>query len=1201
MSGFVHLHLHTEYSLLDGACRIADVPKLAKEMGHNAVAITDHGAMYGVVDFYKACKENDIKPIIGCEVYVASRTRFDKEYGQDSGYDHLILLVKNEVGYKNLIYMVSKAFEEGFYSKPRIDNDLLEEHSEGLICLSACVAGSIPKMLMKNDYQGALDYAKKLDGLFGRGNFYLELQDHGLEIESETRKGLLKIHEETGIPFAATNDVHYLRKTDANTQAVLMCLQMGTTIENGRPLGFETDEFYYKSTEEMEKLFAEYEDAVINTQKIADKCNFDFSFGKTFLPKYVPADGSSPKDFLKKLASDGLTKRINKGNITFSDEYTENDYRKRMEYELSVITEMGYAEYYLIVWDFVNYAKSHNIPTGPGRGSGAGSLVAYLIGITDIDSIKYGLLFERFLNPQRVSMPDFDIDFSDEKRDLVFDYVSRKYGKEHVSHIITFGTLAARACVRDVGRAMGMSFNSVARVAEAVPQRISVTNEDGTTETINKVTLEMALKTEKLKNMYDNEPETRRLIDYAMALEGMPRHASTHAAGVVITDEPVCEYVPMAVTKGSLVTQFDMNTVADLGLLKFDFLGLRFLTVIDNTVKAIQKNDPDFDISSISFDDKATYKMISDGDTIGVFQLEKQGMRNTLVRMCPEALADIIATIALYRPGPMSSIGKYVENKKNRDSINYPVKLIEPILKETFGCVVYQEQVMQIFRTVADYSFGQADIIRKAMSKKKAGVIEKEKNTFLDKAVEKGINRSDAENLFEELVGFCKYAFNKSHAASYAVVTYRSAYLKCHYPKEYMASLLTSVIGDEDKVAMYAEECKKLGIPLLPPDVNESYGYFRVVGDNIRYALLALKNVGRTFVDAVVKERENGYYTSFENFVRRMTAFDLNKRQIETLIKAGCFDFTKLYRPQILAVYESVIDGFVESSKNNANGQLDFFSVDNDSSEAESVKYPELGDFAVKEKLLYEKECAGFYFSGNLLDNYSRHEADLGCTEIKRVFDSFDVVDGDDVVEGTREFRDRQRVCVCGIITSIVDKTTRKGDKICFVTLEDRSRRIEVVVFSSVLEEYGYMLTLDNIVAVYGDISAKIENEVKLIMQKAEVLKPNDVYVPVQKPIRNRNDLIKSREVSTESKQYTSQQNNTRSEKTLYLRVDDMECETFKKAVNLLEIFEGKTKVIFYDSSKGNYVAARGRNVDISDRILSFFSELLGKGNVILK
>jgi len=665
----------------------------------------------------------------------------------------------------------------------------------------------------------------------------------------------------------------------------------------------------------------------------------------------------------------------------------------------------------------------------------------------------------------------------------------------------------------------------------------------------------------------------------------MPRHASTHAAGVVITDKPICEYVPMAVTKGSLVTQFDMNTVADLGLLKFDFLGLRFLTVIENTVSKIKETDKNFDIENIPLDDRATFKMISDGDTIGLFQLESQGMRSKLVQLRPESLADIMASIALYRPGPMNSIGKYIENKRNRNNIDYKISLLEPILKETFGCVVYQEQVMQIFRTIADYSFGQADIIRKAMSKKQAGKIELERNTFLSKAVDKGIDFNSASELFGELVGFCKYAFNKSHAASYSVVTYRTAYLKCHYPKEYMASLLTSVIGDEDRTALYSEECKRLGIQLLPPDINESYGYFNVVGDNIRFALLALKNVGRTFVENVVKERENGLFTTFESFVSRMRESDLNKRQIESLIKSGAFDFTRLYRSQLMSVYENIIDSVAENNRRNATGQLDFFSVDSEEIvEDKSIyKYPDIREYNLKEKLLYEKECAGFYFSGNLLDDYSEHEKAVRSVSIKRIIMSFDITDGEDITEGTKEYRDRQNVCVSGIITKIVDKTTKKGDKMCFVTLEDRNGQIEVIVFSSVLEEYGYMLTLDNIVAVRGDISARGENEVKIILQKAEILKTNDEFVKYNKVY------------------VQPQKTDRQDERVLYLRVNDMESIEFKKALNLVEIFDGKTKVVFYDASKKQYVSANGRSIEISDKVIGFFNDLLGKENVVVK
>lgn len=1189
MNSFVHLHLHSEYSLLDGACRIKDIPKYAKAMGHDAVALTDHGAMYGVVDFYRACREEGIKPIIGCEVYVARRSRFDKEQAYDSKPNHLILLVKNGAGYKNLIYLVSKAFEEGFYSKPRIDMELLRSHAEGLVCLSGCLAGYIPQMIMQNDFPEAVSYAKKLEEIFGKNNFYLEIQDHGSEEDKEVLRGIARIHEETGIPLAATNDVHYLKKTDADIQAVLMCMQMNTTLDEGRPLGFDTDEFYYKSTDEMEALFGGYEDALANTRRIADMCSFDFKFGNICLPRYSTPDNSDPKDYLRRLAYDGLKDKISSGKIIYTDKDPEDKYRERLEYELSVIGSMGYAEYYLIVWDFVNYAKTHGVPTGPGRGSGAGSLVAYLIGITEIDSVKYELLFERFLNPERVSMPDFDIDFSDEKRDEVFDYVSRKYGREKVSHIITFGTLAARAAVRDVGRVLGMPFNRVSEIAEALPHRLQVKNDDGTTDNIFRYTLDTALEMlPKFREIYDSDEEARQLIDTAKALEGMPRHASTHAAGVVITDRELCEYVPLAVTKGTLVTQFDMNTIADLGLLKFDFLGLRFLTVIKNTADTIKETDPAFDIETIPLDDKETYKMISRGDTLGLFQLESSGMRSKLVQLRPETLEDIMAAIALYRPGPMNSIGKYIENKKNRDNIEYRIPMLKPVLDPTFGCVVYQEQVMQVFRTVAGYSYGQADIIRKAMSKKQRDKLKKHREGFIRGAEEKGVPQNSAEELFEEMEGFAKYAFNKSHAAAYAVVTYRTAYLKCHYPKMYMASLLTSVIGYTEKIAEYIEDCKKMGIGVLPPDINHSCGAFVPEGENIRFALLALKNVGRSFVDVLVNEREYGDYKSFDDFIRRMRDSELNKRQIEYLIKAGCFDSTGLFRSQLLGTYEHIIDRELAESRKNAAGQLDFFSVElpDGSPETETYHYPKLPDLSSKEKLMYEKECAGFYYSGHMLDDYSLHEQSLKPASVSAVISSFDTGDGDDMTEGSGEYSDGQTVTLCGIVTNKTLKNTRKGEGMAFVMLEDRYASIEAVVFPSVLEKYGYMLSIDSAVALNGNISNRSDGNAKLLLRGAVPLIPNAEF---------------SRRQSDMSHINTERNAEKPHEKVLYLRVDDMECDVFKKAVNLLEIFEGNTRVVFYDRKNGNYVRANGRSADISDRILRFFSELLGSDNVIYK
>ena len=711
---FVHLHLHSEYSLLDGACRISDIPKAARLAGHNAVAITDHGVMYGAVSFYKACKAEGIKPIIGCEVYVARRSMYDREKEYDAGSSHLILLVKNKTGWNNLIYLVSKGFTDGFYSKPRIDTELLEKHTEGLVCLSACLAGYIPRSIIAGEYDKAEEYARRLDKAFGRGNFYLELQDHGLRDDPVVCDGIKNLSEKTGIPMVATNDVHYIKKSDAETQAVLLCIQTNNVITEGKPFGFETNEFYYKNTDEMTRLFSAYEGAIENTQKIADMCEFDFEFGKTKLPRYKPENGMKPDEYLRYLAYEGLEKKASDGHIVFTEKYPREMYESRIEYELSVITKMGYSEYYLIVWDFIHYAKSKDIPVGPGRGSGAGSIVAFLVGITDIDSLKFDLLFERFLNPERVSMPDFDTDFCYDRRDEVIEYVKNKYGSDHVSQIVTFGTLAARAAVRDVGRALGMSYNDVDAVAKKIPQEMHMT-------------LETALKNEDLKEMYDDDPKVKQLIDTAAAIEGMPRHASTHAAGVVITEDEITSYVPVSVNNGVVVTQFDMDTIAELGLLKFDFLALRYLTIIKNAEDQIHESYPEFDITKVDITDSATYDTICAGKCDGVFQLESSGMKQMLTQLKPRTLEDIIAAIALYRPGPMDSIPKYIEARHDKSKIHYCTPLLAPILDVTYGCIVYQEQVMQIFREIAGYSFGHADVVRRAISKKKQGVLDAEK------------------------------------------------------------------------------------------------------------------------------------------------------------------------------------------------------------------------------------------------------------------------------------------------------------------------------------------------------------------------------------------------------------------------------------------------------------------------------------------
>ncbi len=826
---FVHLHLHSEYSLLDGACRIRDIPARVAELGQTAVAITDHGVMYGVVDFYRACKDAGIHPIIGCEVYVAAGSRFEKRHETDSTRYHLVLLVKNQTGYQNLIYMVSKAFTEGFYTKPRIDLDLLAEHHEGLIALSACLAGQLPRLIEDGEYEKAKEHALMMRDLFCEGNYYLELQNHGIEMQQTVNEGLLRISGETGIPLVATNDVHYLRRADADTQAVLLCIQTNNKIADGRPFGFETDEFYMKSEEEMRTLFPAdiYRDAVDNTQKIADACRFDFDFSHLYLPRFRPETGEEPAAYLRRLAMEGFAGKVADGSIIFTEEHTEAVYRDRIEYELSIIEKMGYAEYYLIVMDFIRAAREREIPVGPGRGSGAGSLVAYLVGITDVDSIRYHLMFERFLNPERVSMPDFDTDFCYDRRDEAIEYVSEKYGRDHVCGISTFGTLAAKAVIRDVGRVLGMSYADVDVVAKAVPNDLHVTIDD-------------ALEG-PLGDMMQNNETVRRLVEISRALEGMPRHASAHAAGIVITDKPVSDYVPVAVNDEMMLTQFPMDTVAKLGLLKFDFLGLRYLTILSDTEKQIRRSEPDFVLSRVPFDDAATYELLASGKTDGLFQLESGGMRKLLSQMRPNCLEDIILAISIYRPGPMDSIPQFLENRLHPEKIRYACPQLKPILDETSGCILYQEQVMTICREIAGFSYGRADIIRRAMSKKKAKEMEASRHAFLygekdeqgnevcHGALALGISEAVATEIFDTMSSFAAYAFNKSHATAYAYTSYRTAYLKAHYPCEYLASLLTSVLGNLPKTALYIDQAQKMKIAVLGPDINESRETYTVV------------------------------------------------------------------------------------------------------------------------------------------------------------------------------------------------------------------------------------------------------------------------------------------------------------------------------------------------------------------------------------
>ncbi|MBQ5800519.1 MAG: DNA polymerase III subunit alpha, partial [Clostridia bacterium] len=904
----------------------------------------------------------------------------DRDGKRDSSGYHLVLLVKNEEGYRNLIKMVSLGFTEGFYARPRIDKELLRAHSGGLIALSACVAGEIPQKILEGDLAGAKAAALEMRDIFEPDSFYLEIQNHGLDDEAIVAREIERISKKLNIPMVATNDVHYLERKDADVQAVLMCIQTNNLLSEGRPLGFETNEFYYKSTSEMENLFSKYEGAIENTVKIADMCNFDFKFGEVYLPKIPCKEGASHKDSLRSFAISGLNRHINQGRIDFSFG-TKEEYLERIDYELGIIDEMGFNEYYLIVRDFIAYAKENGIPVGPGRGSGAGSMVAFCVGITDIDPFAFGLLFERFLNPERISMPDFDTDFCYERREEVIEYVKEKYGDDHVSQIITFGTLAPRAAIRDVGRALGMPYSEVDKVARLIPQEIGVS-------------FESAMKNTDLQTLYNTDNNIKNLIDISRKLEGMPRHASTHAAGVVITEAPVNEYVPLAINGDVTVTEYDMDTIASLGLVKFDFLGLRYLTIISDAEREIREKHPDFTIENISLDDKETYELISEGHTDGVFQLESAGMKQMLTELKPESIYDVTAAIALYRPGPMASIPQYIARKHGKEPIVYDTPLLKGILDETYGCIVYQEQVMRIFQTLAGYSFARADTVRRAMAKKKSAELISEKEAFVEGAEKRGLTRILAEKIFSDMLSFANYAFNKSHAAAYAVISYRTAYLKAHYPKEYMSAMLTSVFGNAAKMNEYVSECSRMGIQVLAPDINESKLSFTVSENGIRFGLLAIKNAGRPFIETILNERRKGCFTSFENFVERMSAHSITKRQLEFLIKCGAFDKLGVFRSQLLNSYEKILDEINAKNHENITGQIDIFSSLFDQKEKNTANasyvYPDIPEFNIRELLILEKESSGMYFSGHMLDGYKKHINTLNhvkIAEIKAVFD----------------------------------------------------------------------------------------------------------------------------------------------------------------------------------------------------------------------
>ena len=1151
---FVHLHLHTEYSLLDGACRISQLVKRVKELGQTAVAITDHGVMYGAVDFYRACKAEGIKPIIGCEVYVAPRTRFDKVHELDSEARHLVLLCRNEQGYRNLSYMVSCAFTEGFYIKPRVDMELLRAHSEGLIACSACLGGEIPRRLLADDYEGAKQHALEMREIFGEDGYYLELQDHRIPAQRQVNAGILRLHEETGIPIIATNDAHYLTREDAETQDILMCVQTGKTVDDPGRMKFETDEFYVKSEQEMLQLFPQCPQAIENTAKIAELCNMDFEFGHYHLPEFkLPEGWNDATAYFHHLCRKGFEWRYPNGTA-------EN--RKQLEYEMGVIEQMGFVDYFLIVSDFIGYAKSHGIPVGPGRGSAAGSMVSYCLNITDIDPLKYSLYFERFLNPERVTMPDIDIDFCIRRRQDVIDYVSRKYGEDHVAQIVTFGTLKAKAAIRDVGRVLNLPYAEVDNIAKQVPFSLDMT-------------LDKALQLSKpFADLYESDPKVKKLVDTARKLEGMPRNSSTHAAGVVITKRPVYEYVPLATNDDVPVTQYTMVTLEELGLLKMDFLGLRNLTILDDAVEMVRKKDPQFRLDQIPDDDAATYKMLCDGRTSGVFQMESAGMTGVCVGLKPKSVEDITAIIALYRPGPMDSIPRFIACAQNPKLISYKHPLLEPILSVTYGCIVYQEQVIEIFRRLAGYSLGQADMVRRAMSKKKVKDIEREREAFIKGdpsrnitgCVAHGIQESVAQSIYDEIYDFASYAFNKAHAVSYAVVAYQTAWFKCHHTREYMAALLTSVLDSQDKVAEYIGECKENGIALLPPDVNESGTTFTVSGDNIRFGLAAVKGVGRGVVDALLAERvKGGNFTDFMDFCQRMYDHDLNRRVVENLIKCGAFDSMGYRRSQLLAVYGQVLDGIAAARKRNLEGQLDLFGfgAEDTLSPVVDLSLPDLPEFSPQERMTMEKETTGLYLSGHPMDAYREGARRRGAVSVGAILSDF----GQE--GGPTRFSDEQRVTVAGIISRYKTKTTRNNTLMAYVTLEDDTGAMELLVFARTLSESRNYIKENSPVIVTGRISIRDEKEPQILCDTLRPLGDLD-----------------------------SELDKTPKAKRLYLKLSGESDPRLRKVQLVLSMFPGEEQtVLYFEDTKKRF----GTQCDIKPALVNELTDLLGRENVVLK
>lgn len=1188
---FTHLHLHTEYSLLDGACRIPKLVERIKALGMTSCAITDHGVMYGCIDFYSAMKDAGIKPIIGCEVYVC-RDRLDKS-AANREYSHLILLCENNTGYQNLMKLVSEGFLTGYYYRPRIDYNLIRQHSEGLICLSACLSGDLPKLLLQGRYDDAEAYVREMQDIFGEKNFYVEIMDHGIREEKIVMPRLISLAREMNVPLVATNDCHYLEEKDADAQEVLLCIQTGKTLDDANRMRMDTRQLYVKSEDEMRTLFAACPDAVDRTQEIADRCNVEFEFGVTRLPHYPVPEGETALSMLTRLTHEGLRER-------YPDAKETDEPWQRLNYELNVISSMGYVDYFLIVWDFIRYAKSQGIMVGPGRGSGAGSIVAYSLGITMLDPLKYQLLFERFLNPERVTMPDIDVDFCYERRQEVIDYVARKYGADHVSQIITFGTLQAKGCIRDVGRVLGMSYQDTDAVAKAIPFDLGMTLEKA-------LTLSPLLKT-----MYDEQPEVHRLIDTAMTLEGMPRHASTHAAGVLITGKPVMEYVPLQRNDEVITTQYPMGTIERLGLLKMDFLGLRTLTVIRDTLDMLREQGIDMKPEDIPRDDPAVYEMISAGDTDGVFQLEGGGMRTFLTNMKPTCFEDIIAAISLYRPGPMESIPRYIQGKQNPSSIHYETEKLRPILDVTYGCMVYQEQVMQIVRDLAGYSYGRSDLVRRAMAKKKHKVMAQEREYFIHGklnddgtidvpgCVRNGVPEEVASHLYDEMTAFASYAFNKSHAAAYAVVCIETAWLKRYHPVPFMAAILNSVYGNPAKIAAYIQYCRSRGIAILPPDVNRSQWKFTVAKApdgqlGILFGLGAVKTVGQGAVDAIIRERKHGAYRDIFDFCRRIDTSECNKRVVESLIKAGAFDGMGGNRPQLLAVFESAMDANSSLRKQTVDGQISLFDMAFGGAPLvqENHTLPNLPDYPLRQRLALEKEIAGVYITGHPLDDYRDV---LG----KLPFSTADL-DGLEEREDRGLSLDGQIVDMGGILTEVKGKATKKGAYMGFITLEDLTGQIECLVFPKVYERYQGMMAVDDLVVLHGRLSIREEEAPKLLVEKLiplEAWHPEESAPAAPMGSSTARPVPPPKRHTSEAPKLTDAQAAAKAPRKLYLRLNRPQMDA---ASSTLSLYPGSVPVYLHlPAEKMTLLAPKTGWCDASDGCLNRLNALLGAENVKL-